>query len=405
MPAAPAAGASHVPAAASPHPDTPPPARGGGFQTRILPALGILLVTGGLALLAWFAYLWTHPGTAPYRYILTKEGNISEFSELGMEAWPDLTLAQYEIRTDAVPDPIAHATTARRDGQPPVLISWENRTSELLVSLDSKLEELTTLAVAIDKYAARDARILAWWDISRQLDLLSGRKTLFTHHLGEPLIAPTPWEQYHDAIRHQEAQFWGDPAPAEERRTFERFVDALLSEPAQGAALLRELADADQAPGAPAREAYVVIHVTDLYKLGLVRPDAFDITYKHFPMENNMHGMIGYIKNWSQDNNFITYTLQSLSESLVRGYFLRDESSTRTLLAQMLPFTRSTPLNLTALQLIYQQGGYWVYKIPAAGEALAASPRSHPRTTTGYIGEHAPAASGDAGPDSPPATP
>jgi hypothetical protein len=31
----------------------------------------------------------------------------------------------------------------------------------------------------------------------------------------------------------------------------------------------------------------------------------------------------------------------------------------------MLPFTNSMPLDLTVLQLIYQQGGYWVYKLPA----------------------------------------
>ena len=50
---------------------------------------------------------------------------------------------------------------------------------------------------------------------------------------------------------------------------------------------------------------------------------------------------------------------------MVRGYFLRDEKSSNTLLAQMLPFTNSMPLDLTVLQLIYQQGGYWVYKLPA----------------------------------------
>jgi hydroxylamine oxidation protein HaoB len=115
----------------------------------------------------------------------------------------------------------------------------------------------------------------------------------------------------------------------------------------------------------PAREAYVVIHVTDLYKLGLMRPEQFDIAYKSFPMEGNMHGMIGYLKKWMQENNYETYTLQSLSDSMVRGYFLRDAKSSNTLIAQMLPFTNSMPLDLTVLQLIYQQGGYWVYKLPA----------------------------------------
>ncbi|WP_227869213.1 hydroxylamine oxidation protein HaoB [Nitrosospira lacus] len=352
--------------ASTPSPSRAQPARG-GLGTKLLPSLGILLVTGGLLLLAWFAWLWFNPAPAPYRYTQVKEGGIAQFSQLGLDPWPDLTVAQYEIHAEGVNDPVALATTARRGAMAPILISWENRSSELLISLDSKLSELTALAAAIDKYAGQDARILAWWDTSRQLKLLTGRDTLFTAHLGEPLIIPAPWQPYSDSIRHQEDQFWGAPASADERRNFQRFADALIAEPARGAAILRELAG----KGADG-EAYVVIHVTDLYKLGLMRPEQFDITYKHFPMEGNMHGMIGYLKKWMQENNFATYTLQSLSDSMVRGYFLRDDKSGNTLLAQMLPFTNSMPLDLTVLQLIYQQGGYWVYKIPSTGDTAAA---------------------------------
>jgi hypothetical protein len=45
----------------------------------------------------------------------------------------------------------------------------------------------------------------------------------------------------------------------------------------------------------------------------------------------------------------------------------------------MLPFTQSQPLDLQALQLIYQQGGYWVYRIPGSKEA--ASAQSAPPST------------------------
>ena len=93
-------------------------------------------------------------------------------------------------------------------------------------------------------------------------------------------------------------------------------------------------------------------------------------------MEGNMHGLIGYLKNWMQSNNFHTYTLQSLSDKMVRGYFLRDDQSSHTLIAQMLPFTETMPLDLTALQLIYQQGGYWVYQIPGGKSASAPAPDS-----------------------------
>jgi hydroxylamine oxidation protein HaoB len=286
---------------------------------------------------------------------------VDKFGKLGLEAWPDLTIAKYDVFAEDIDKPLASGHTARRGQTPPVLIDWENHTSELIASVDGKLSELTALATAINKYAAKDALILGWWDTSRQIKLLAERDTLFNSHVGEPLIVPTPWRTRADSIRKYEDEFWGARPGEEERRKFQRFTDALLAEPEQGAAILRELAGG--------REAYIALHVTDLYKLGLMRPDQFDITYKNFPMEGNMHGLIGYLKNWMQENNFTTYTLQSLSDKMVRGYFLRSDKNSNSLIAQMLPFTNSAPLDLKPVQLIYQQGGYWVYQIPSAATA------------------------------------
>jgi hydroxylamine oxidation protein HaoB len=345
---------------------TPAVASPGSIKSRLLPSLGILLVAGGVLLLAWFAWLWFNPPPAPYRYQLVQEGDVDTFSQLGLQAWPDLTIAQYEIRAEGIDRPLAIVHTARQGAAPPVMLDWENRTSELLLSTDSKLSELTALASAINKHAPRDALILAWWDTSRQIRLLAGRDTLFASRLGEPLIVPAHWQGRSDSIRKYEDSFWGAASDEKEQRQFQRLADALLAEPEKGAAQLRELAGA--------REAYLVIHVTDLYKLGLLRPGQFDITYKNFPMEGNMHGLIGYLKNWMQSNHFHTYTLQSLSDKMVRGYFLRDDQSSQTLMAQMLPFTETMPLDLTALQLIYQQGGYWVYRIPGDKATAGSAP-------------------------------
>jgi hydroxylamine oxidation protein HaoB len=345
----------------TPSPGAESVARPGSIGTKLLPSLGILLVAGGVLLLAWFAWLWFNPPPAPYRYQLVQEGNAEAFSQLGLEAWPDLAIAQYEIRTEGVDQPLALLHTARRGQTPPVMLDWENRTSELLLSTDSKLSELTTLAAAIDKHAPKDALILAWWDTSRQIRLLGARDTLFASRLGEPLIIPAHWQNRSDSIRKYEDSFWNAAPDEKEQRQFQRFADALLASPEKGAAQLRELAGE--------RPAYLVIHVTDLYKLGLLRPQQFDITYKNFPMEGNMHGLIGHLKNWMQGNGFHTYTLQSLSDQMVRGYFLRDDQSSQALIAQTLPFTETMPLELTALQLIYQQGGYWVYQIPGGRPA------------------------------------
>lgn len=328
-------------------------------SNRILPSLGIFLVAGGLLVLGWLAYMWLSPGEAPYHYKLTEEGGIDKFAKLGLDAWPDLGISKQEVLVEGVDQPVAVAYLARRGNAKPVMLSWENLSGEPVVFIDGKLSELTALASAIAKHVPKDALILAWWDTSRQIRLLTGHETVFTSHLGEPLIMPSLWRPRVGAIEHYEREFWGAPASAEERQQFQRFADALVADPKEGVAMLRELTGG--------REAYVAVHLSDLYKLGLMRPEHLGVAYKDFPLRGgDVHGLSGMVKRWMTDNNFSTYTVSGFSENVVRAYFLTDAKSGNTLLAQMLPFTNSTPLELQAVQLVYQQGGFWVYKIPPA---------------------------------------
>jgi hydroxylamine oxidation protein HaoB len=166
------------------------------------------------------------------------------------------------------------------------------------------------------------------------------------------------WRAQSGAIEKYEREFWRAPASAEESQKFQRFADALAADPKEGAAILRELAGG--------REAYVAVHLSDLYKLGLMRPGRLGVAYKDFPLQGgDVHGLSAMVKRWVRDNNYTAYTVHGISESFVRAYFLTDDKSGNTLLAQMLPFTTSEPLELKAVQLVYQYGGYWVYKIPA----------------------------------------
>jgi hydroxylamine oxidation protein HaoB len=308
--------------------------------------------------LGWVAYLWVSPGSAPYRYQLVEEGGIDKFGKLGLDAWPDLVISKYEVRVQGVDQSLAMAYLARRGNAPPVMLNWENHSGEPVAFVDGKLSEVTTLATAITKHVPKDAAVLAWWDISRQIRLLTGYETVFTSHLGEPHITPSIWRAKSEAIEKYEREFWKAPASAEESQKFQRFADALAADPKEGAAILRELAGG--------REAYIAVHLSDLYKLGLMRPERLGVAYKDFPLQGgDVHGLSGMVKRWVQDNNHTAYTVHGLSENFVRAYFLTDNKSVNTLLAQMLPFTTSKPLELKAVQLVYQYGGYWVYKIPA----------------------------------------
>ncbi len=325
---------------------------------KILPSLGIFLVTGGLFLLGWFAYLWFKPIPVPYHYQLIAEGDSQKFSQMDLVGWPELKLGQYKVKANDIDKPIAEFIVARQDDEPPVLMYWKNSTNEVLYNFDRKPSELSALAAAIIKHAPQDALILSWWDTSRQIKLLTGRDTLFTSHLNEPLMVPLPWLEQSQAIRAYENEFWGSKVDPKEHEQFKRFSQALAAPAEEGAKQLRKLIGSN-------REAYIIVHVTDLYKVGVMYPDRIGVAYQNFPMTGNMHGMINQMKVQVKENNFNTYTLQSISDNEIRAFFLSDEASSETLLGKMFPFIeKKAPVELEVLQLIYQQGGYWVYKIP-----------------------------------------
>ena len=325
-------------------------------SNRILPSLGITLVAGGFIVLSWLAYLWLGPAQAPYHYKMVEEGGVDKFNKLGLETWPDLSISKHEIIVDGVDQPLAVGYLAKRGNTKPVMLDWKNRSGEPMVFVDGNLSELTTLASTIAKHVPKDAIILAWWDASRQIKLLTGYQTMFVSHLGEPHIAPSLWRSKIGAIEKYEREFWGASASADEGLKFKRFADALVAEPKEGAAMLRELTGG--------RESYIAVHLSDLYKVGLMRPERLGAAYKDFPLQGgNVHGLSGMVKRWMIENNHSAYSVHAVAENMVRAYFLTDEKSGNTLLAQMLPFTSSNPLEFQELQLVYHHGGYWVYKI------------------------------------------
>jgi hydroxylamine oxidation protein HaoB len=315
-------------------------------------------VTGGFILLGWFAYLWFTPAPAPYQYQLLTTGDPDQYPELALQDWPELTLSQHQIQVTGIDKPVAQATLARRDNSPPVLIDWQSHTSELLLAIDRKPTELPQLAKIISQHASTDALILGWWDTSRQINLLTGIDTLFTDRLNQPLIIPGQWQHQSQAIRNYENEFWQTNATEQQHDQFQRFSQALTAPLEQGIDQLRQLIGSE-------REAYLIIHVSDLYKLGLMYPDKISVAYQNFPLTGNMHGLINHMKVLLKQKGYDTYTLQSLSDQEIRVYFLTDEQSENTLMAQLLPFAEKTaPLELTEPQLIYQHDGYWVYQIP-----------------------------------------
>lgn len=336
-------------------------------------------MTGGLVLLTWYTWLLLTPDEAPYRYQLTATGPANDYPDLELEAWPDLVIHQYDIQLEGMDRPLAQAWFGQHANQPQVLLNWKNATREPLLALDQKATELSTLAAAIDKYAPRDALLLSWWDTSRQLAQLTGRDVLFHSTLLEPLIIPPEWQPHAQAIRAYENAHTGAPADPQEHELFLRFTQSLIKPLASGLDDLRQLAGT--------RDAYLIIHVSDLYKLGLMYPDQLGIAYKPYRLTGNLHGMISHVKTEMSNHGYYAYTLQSLSDELIHAFFLTDETSYNTLLARLLPFaSQPSPLELTTPRLIYQQGGYWVYQLTDKTVAqpqhqLPSSASDHDQTT------------------------
>ncbi|MEQ1680163.1 MAG: hydroxylamine oxidation protein HaoB, partial [Nitrospira sp.] len=156
-------------------------------------------MAGGFLLLGWVAFLWFDPGPSPYHYRLVEEGGVDKFPKLELGPWSDLSLSKQEVHIEGMEEPVASAYLARRGNTKPVMLAWENHVGEPMVFVDSKLSELSILAPVISKNLPKDATILAWWDTSRQIQILTGSETVFTSHLSEPLITPTLWRQRTEA--------------------------------------------------------------------------------------------------------------------------------------------------------------------------------------------------------------
>ena len=125
---------------------------------------------------------------------------------------PDLTIARYEVYTEGVDQPLATGHTARRGQGAPVLLDWENRTSELLISLDSKLSELAALSAAIDKHAPKDAADPGLvGHLAPDQPPERARHPVQHRISAEPLIVPVVWRDRMQAIAQIRRPILGRP--------------------------------------------------------------------------------------------------------------------------------------------------------------------------------------------------
>lgn len=334
---------------------------------KALPLTGLLLLAGGFLLAAWVGWQSLTPNSAPYRYVLVAEGGAADFSDLQLdsEKHKNLQIRKYEMRLVDTNEekPLAVIHTASVSEKDSVVIDWQSNLAEPVINMTGKISDTLILAEAVGKYSSEKSLILSWWDTSRRLGLLAGRDGLFGH-LAKPVLVPDVWQKYKASIGAKERQFWSPSGALQGTEPFEQFADALLSEPKTGALKLRKLAKD--------KEAFLVLDIRDVYKLGVMRPDQFGIGFKDFA-KGDIHGMSMVVKEWLKEQGYESYSLHPIEKNMVRVYFLTDEKYKDTLIVQALPFSSSLPTDLEEVNLVYQQADYWVYEIPPASEDVVQS--------------------------------
>jgi len=327
--------------------------------------ISLVLVGGGLliALYAVWGYYTGITAAAPYAYTLISEGAVKDYPELGLKDAQGFQIRKYQLRVDQIDKPLVdfHVAVKGKD-QPPVLLDWNDHLQEPVLTVARDIKEQNALVDATRKHLPDNASVLAWWDTARLLGLLAGVHSPFDENLQQPLVIPPMWANRKTAIESIEERFWNVPSSPRSRERFEAFVDALAMDEPAGASKLKALAGKG--------DGYLVINQTDAYRLGIMRPERFGIGYKDFPKSGKLHGLITYVKGWLKKKGYESYLVTRFTDSTIRVYFLTDKASQNTLIARLLPFTTSNPMQLETLHLVYQHGGYWVYRLTPAGKPV-----------------------------------
>lgn len=157
-----------------------------GRRTRWPRLIGIVSIAIGACLMGAAALLiWNHVNApAAYRYEL---GAVVAKEDLG--ALAGLAERQVVVRratiTAAGGQPLAELELAEAPSGP-VLLQWKSRVDDPFLTVTTPAQDLSALAQVLERHLPKDAQVLAWWDTSRQLQLLGGTPVRFAEHLGCP---------------------------------------------------------------------------------------------------------------------------------------------------------------------------------------------------------------------------
>ena len=314
----------------------------------------VLLVAGGLlAASAYQAghqplpYAYTTAGGAPSEAASTLAGHIE-----GAEA------RTIELRTvDHGKLLVTGQVVDVPDGED-ILVGWRSEVGEPLIRSDISAEEEEKLVAALTKHLPEGSTVFAMPALSRRLAVM----TTATYPLAAAddsatVRLPAEWSGARQAVLEDEERWRPNASDAAADEAFAGLIEALGAEDKYGVAHLQVMA-----AGA---ESYVILHLRDAFDIGVAKPDLLSVGLRDFPSAANVHDVTKLVKGWVEKENYAAYAVMPYGENAVRAYYLADAGDKSSLLGQLLPFNSARLGLVPGTTLVFQDGGYWVYRISA----------------------------------------
>ena len=310
--------------------------------------IAVVLIIVGATLLGWSVWSVFNQ-SAHYRIDISSSSEeiikITEKLKL-----PDTSLQAIKIYSSASSNELANGVVFKNDGQI-TPIYWHNEVTEPILFQDISADDLSIVLEAIRVHVPDKALILSWWDLSRAIRLISKKSAPLDDQLARGLFIP-------DTLSNNfigEANRWGVNTPKKLSDMFTQFIHALTSKEPEAFKLLKNITH-----GQP---AYIVVHISDVWKIANMQSDKISIGFKDFPSVSLSHGVIKSAMEWMRLNKIEGgYAAEPIGGAIRVHYFINKSASER-LIAQLLPFSTSMLSNLKYFKLVYQFKGYWIYEI------------------------------------------
>jgi len=288
----------------------------------------------------------------PYAYKVAEE----ELSEETRQLAGMIEGAQAKIYDLTVPETdlaLARAEVIELPGGRDLIVGWQSRVTEPVLRSDIKPSEEIALITALKSHLPEDAVVLAMPDLSDRLSQFAPSHYPLAAMAGQQAYrAPAGTE---DTVLRMEKRWLGERSETEQPELFRDFIDAMVAEDAYGLARLQVMAGGS--------EAYIALHVRDSFDVGITAPDKILVGLKDFPGGTHAHDVTRQVKTWIADQDYAAYTVSQIGDETIRSYFLADAKDKATLLGQLLPFNTARVGLVPGAKLVFQTGGYWVYRI------------------------------------------